>query len=202
MHRNTRYKLSAGAIMLLPLLLASACGPTGVLSVDMELNPVAVTEVPTELAEVPFGAIATASGTVVADVLEDSGMVTVNGLPSLPTGFRYIVEMSFAAEDREGLAGAPAAHDEGEGDADHDEADTEEEGHEPPTAVEFRLRDQDGALMVSFTSADIEGAPMGGLRSATVMIQALDESIHVPVLQGEAGAAGIASEGGGHSHGV
>lgn len=177
------------------LLLVAACGPTGVVAIEFELTAVAVTEPPAELADVAFGALAVAEGDCAVDVVADAGRVIAAGLPALPTGFRYIVELSLMDTVRAGLPGPERPS----GDDGHAE---EESSHAEPTLAEVRMRDHDEGYEAEFDGGDIGGAPLGGLRGATIMIQSADEAIHVPVMKGTAGASELESEEGGHSHGV
>lgn len=198
---------------LLPLYIALvamvSCGEEpGVRAIMFPLEPTPVLVPPAGIDASIFAALALSSGSVTADIVEDSGMVMVSGLPALPTDYAYSVMLMFAHEAREDLPGGGGGGGGG--------------GH-AHGALRQALGDEDGAVNVGmlmagasagewmsvFTSADIGDEELGALRGGMIMLMPpmMGTDPPVMVLFGDvsmvtSGEEGAEEGGGGHEHGA
>ena len=200
--------LSLALVGLSPLL--SACGPNGVIAISIDLAPVSVPAVPDDLATANLSALATASGHVAVDVIEDSATVTAAGLPDLPDGYRYVVELGYTHEPR-GQLGEPTPTElwtfAPPADAGGEEGHDEEGGHDEGTleVTNHRLRthgDGDGDYEVEIGPDEIGDQNFAGVRSGIVRIVSTDGNTLLDVLKGAVEAEHAEAEAGGHAHGV
>lgn len=199
---------------LLPLCIALVamvgCGEEpGVRSIMFPLEPTPVLVPPAGIDASIFAALAVSSGSVTADVVEDTGMVMVSGLPALPTDYAYSVMLMFAHEAREGLPGGGG----GGGGGGHAHGALRQalgDGELEAVNVGMLMAGASaGEWMSVFTSEKIDGEELGALRGGMIMLMPpmMGTDPPVMVLFGDvsmvtSGEEGAEEGGGGHEHGA
>ena len=193
---------------LITAALGAGCGVRdhGIRHVEFDLLPAVMGELPSG-----YDAFAAqqASGHVEADVVGDTGEVTVRGLPILPLGFDYSVMLMLAHDPWAELPGEGG--NAGGGGHAHgaltDANASSEEGGLATVGLGF-IRAPGGVGSLSFATGDLDGHPMGALRAGMLMVVPSDGS-GAPsgmILFGEVGletgADADDEEGGGHEHGA
>lgn len=190
------------------LVLLTSCGldEVGVRSIEFPLAPTPMSTAPAGLDATTIALMGSGHGSVSIDVSEDMGMVSIEGLPMLPTGFTYRAIARHAHGVRHALPGSEitggGGHSHGAitdplGDTD---AEEEEELTNVPVG-EVRPANVVGAWELMFAESDLGGGKLGAVRG--LMVQVLpDGGTGVMIMAGQVEAdPDEASEGGGHAHG-
>ena len=186
---------------------------TGVRTIEFELLPTG--EVVSGLDEARSTALQTASGLVFAEAHDGHGEMTCSGLPALPEGMEYEVELMMVDDERAGLPGMMrGGHDDPHAEESNDEHADEEPHDEPADAahgsapeephmesvhVEFDFDDH--GCQLEFGDAELGRHHMGGLRGLNVHLKTPDGEKHM-VLTGAIDDEAEVEGGGGHAHGV